>query len=134
MLARATAAGLRRMLLIGVALARDLLGAPCAPPLAAALATDAAARRLAAQAAARLWRRDAPVPSVFVLTAFRWHMRERFSDRLRYAASTLLAARVPHYRAVDLPDSLIGLYPLVRLAHDFVALPLWRAYRKIAAP
>jgi len=129
-LARARQAGLRRVLLIGVALARDVLGVPLDPAWITALAADRTAARLARQAAALLWTAG-PAESVFRLSAFRWHMRERLGDRLRYAARTLLTARVPHYVAMPLPEPLAGLYPLVRLGHDFVALPLWRNWRRL---
>jgi len=127
-LSRAAASGTKRMLLIGIALAVDLLHAPCSPAFLAALAADPASRHLAKQAAALLWqRRDAP--SVFAFSTFRWRMRERLRDRLRYAAGTLLTARVKHLEAVNLPRSLHWLYPFVRLGHDYVALPLWRVAR-----
>ena len=127
-LARAAEAGMRRMLLTGIALAMDLLGAPCHGAFAAALADDPGAWRLAAQAAARLWRCET-ASSVFALSGFRWRMRDGLGDRLRYVAATLLTARVQHLQAVDLPPGLRGLYPLVRVGQDFVALPLWRLMR-----
>lgn len=127
-LARATASGVRRMLLIGIELAVRLLEAPCSRAFASALEADPAAQRAAAFAASRLWdERD--VPSVFAFSSFRWWMRERWRDRVRYAAATVLTARVKHFQAVDLPRSLWGLYPLVRVGHDFLALPLWRLVR-----
>ena len=125
-LARATESGMRRMLLIGLALATDLLHAPCPAPFAAALAHDPKSRQLASLAAEHLWRQR-QASSVYTLSPFRWFMRERLRDRLRYATATLLTARVQHFQAVNLPRPLRGLYPLVRLGHDFIALPLWQA-------
>ena len=130
-LARATAAGARRMLLVGVALARDLLGAPCGGTFADAVADDAGSRRLAETVAARLWQRG-EASSVFVLSQFRWRMRERLRDRVRYAAATLLTARVQHFQAVRLPRRLRLLYPLVRIGHDCIALPVWHLLRRRA--
>ena len=43
-----------------------------------------------------------------------------------YVAATLFTARAQHFRFVDLPEWLRFLYPLVRVGHDYVALPLWR--------
>ena len=130
-LARATAAGARRMLLVGVALAHDLLGAPCCGAFADAMADDAGSRRLAATAAARLWQHG-EASSVFVLSQFRWRMRERLRDRVRYAAATLLTARVQHFQVVRLPRRLRLLYPLVRIGHDCIALPVWHLLRRRA--
>ena len=125
-LARADAAGIRRMLLIGVALASDLLGAPLPAAAARALADDRTARRLAVEVAGRMFARGGEAPSVFHLTGFRLRMRERTRDRVGYLAATLFTARVQHFRFVDLPEWLSFLYPLVRIGHDYVALPLWR--------
>jgi hypothetical protein len=127
-LARATQAGIRRMLLTGIALATSLLGAHCHPDFARALEADRIASFLASFAGERLWRRR-HASSVFTLSAFRWQVRERWRDRARYAAGTLFTARVPHFQTVSLPPSLRSLYPLVRLGRDFVALPLWRLLR-----
>ncbi len=126
-LARATAAGVRRMLLLGIALAADLLAAPCPPPFAEAIAADPACRRMAEHMAARLLEGGGDAPSVFALSGTRLAMRERLSDRLRYVLRTLTTARRQHYQAIDLPDRLDFLYPLVRLGHDYLALPLWHA-------
>jgi hypothetical protein len=127
-LARATAAGIIRMLLIGIALAAGLLKAPCGGAFAAALAGDPQSLRLAAAATARLCQHRL-APSIFDLSAFRWRMRERPRDRLRYAAATLLTARVKHFRMIELPGPLSRLYPLVRVGHDFVGSPVWRLAR-----
>ncbi len=127
-LARATAAGIRRMLLVGIALAVDLLDASCDPAFASALTEDPNSRRLPAWSAARLWEQR-HAPSVFTLPPFRWLVRERPRDRARYAAATLLTPRVQHFEARDLREPLRRLYPSVRVGHDFVALPLWRAIR-----
>jgi hypothetical protein len=134
-LARADATGTRRMLLIGIALARDLLGVSPPELAARALDGDATARRLASSVAADLFASGGETPSVYRLSRFRFHMRERRSDRLRYTIATLLTARAQHFRFVDLPQWLTFLYPVVRLGHDFVALPIWRiAHGRHSAP
>ena len=126
---RADRAGVRRMLLVGLALAANLGGAILPPAAAHAVRDDNVARRLATEAAGRLFARGGNTPSVYRLSAFRLRMRERLSDRARYVAATLLTARVQHFRFVDLPGQISFLYPLVRLGHDYVALPIWRLTR-----
>ncbi|MGC8477712.1 MAG: hypothetical protein ACP5NP_15285, partial [Acetobacteraceae bacterium] len=49
----------------------------------------------------------------------------------RYAARTLVTARVPHFRTVALSEDLAWLYPLVRLGRDAFALPLRQAWRRV---
>jgi hypothetical protein len=126
-LERAGASGLRRMVLLGARLAERLLDATLPEPLPAAIIADPAVDRLAARVRGALFARSAAAPSVFQFTGFRWSMRERWSDRLRYLSRTLLTARVTHFRSLDLPDELAFLYPAIRLGHDFLALPLWKA-------
>ncbi|MBS0643740.1 MAG: nucleotidyltransferase family protein, partial [Proteobacteria bacterium] len=131
-LSHAASVGLRRILLVGVALARDLLEAPCPAVLAKAIDADRRLPTLVAEAIARLHQPDAVQSSVFTLSSIRRRMRERRADRFRYVVRTVLAARVPHYGVIDLPDALLPLYPVVRVMHDFVALPLWRLVRRPA--
>ena len=93
-LARATPLGARRMLLVGLALAHDLLGAEL-EGLARAVSADPSASRLAGQLASRVFLDDARRPGL--VTAARLHlaMRERWRDRGAYA---LLGAITPGER------------------------------------
>lgn len=126
-LARATALGARRMLLTGLALARDLLGATLPHPLARGLAADPAAARLAEQLGEGLLGGDGQ--SVGLVTAARLHlaMRERWRDRAGYA---LLGAITPSERdAPGLahgPRALRALMRPLRLVREH---GLWRRRR-----
>ena len=114
------------MTLLAAELARDLLDARLPDHVQSTIRQDRIVARLVERVRADLFTPTA-VPSVFTLTRFRWHLRERQSDRWRYAARTLFVARIPHFRNIDLPDQLSFLYPAVRLGHDFVMMPIWRA-------
>jgi Uncharacterised nucleotidyltransferase len=129
-LQRASAFGCRRMLLLAVLLARDRVGANIPAPLMDAALADRAVAGLAAEVRRRLPVADGLTRSVFQLTWFRWRMRERLADRLRYAWRTLFTARVPHFRTVALPDTLAMFYPVVRIGHDAVALPIWKTWKR----
>lgn len=72
----------RRMLLLGLRLARDLLGAPLPPEIARAVAADQPAGELAALATAWLFGEDAP--SELEQARFYLRARERWWDRLQY--------------------------------------------------
>ncbi len=129
-LERARRAGVERMLLVALLLARELLGAAAPQPLAGRAAEDPAATRLAARLARRM-RAAAPdaAPSVFRLTRFGWRVRDSLGDRLDHAVRTLLTARAPHFRAVQLPEGLAFLYPAVGLGLDWVVWPARRQLR-----
>lgn len=125
-LARAKQTGCLRMTLLAAELASELLDARLPDHVCAAIARDHVVARLVERVRASLFTAT-EAPSVFTLTRFRWNLRERLGDRLRYASRTLLTAGVPHFRALDLPDRLSFLYPAVRLGHDFVAPWVWKA-------
>ena len=130
-LALCNQAGLRRAARLAVMLAYDLFCAPIPAEILAEAQSDKTATRLAAGVLARLPDEEAEDISVFRLTRFRWLIRERWRDRLGYAMRTLLIARVPHFRAVALPSALMPLYPLVRIGHDFLALPVWQFCKRL---
>jgi hypothetical protein len=131
-LERAREAGCLRMTLLAAELARDLLAARLPDYVERTIREDRLVARLVESVRAGLFTPTA-APSVFTLTRFRWHLRERPLDRWRYAVRTLLVARIPHFRNIDLPDRLSFLYPAVRLGHDFVMMPIWRAMARKAA-
>lgn len=127
-LARATALGVRRMLLVGLALARDLLGVELPAVLAQALSTDAAARGLARRFETRLFRDHIGQPGLAAAAGLHLAMRERWRDRAAYA---LLAAITPSER--DAPGLAHGprfVRALVRPARLVRDHGLWRRSRR----
>jgi hypothetical protein len=132
LLHRAGQAGVRRIVLLGTNLARILLGAHVPEPVLRAIGADRALLRLSTEVTTRIFATPVVERSVFALSSFRWHARERMRDRLHYAVATTTTARIQHFQAVDLPDPLGFLYPVVKVAHDYVALPLWLATRTCA--
>jgi hypothetical protein len=125
---RARAQGCLRMLLVGLALAERVLGAArAAPPLAA----DRRARRLAEQVEAQLFQEPMREPQHARITRFRLATRERLRDRLRYAVRTIATPRVEHVAMAHLPARLYWLGVPVKLVHDYGALPVWQAVRRL---
>jgi hypothetical protein len=126
LLGRARALGSARMLLLGLALARDLAGSRLAPEAERALAEDPTALEMAAEVGARLFREDYAAPSVFRLSRFRTRMRERRADRVAYVLRTVFTPTIEHVTLVALPRPLRFLYYPLKLAADYVALPVRR--------
>jgi hypothetical protein len=123
--------GCRRMVLLGLALARDLLGSALPAAVTTALDRDPAAERLATRLAQLLFiPRD--VPSIYAITRLRLAMRERWGDQLRYVWRTVTTPRVQHFRAVALPDRWFPAYRAVKLLHDYLLLPLWLLVKPLA--
>jgi putative nucleotidyltransferase-like protein len=116
--------GGERMLLLGLALARDLLGAPLPPVALARLRAEPIVATLASRCREAV---RAPTPkaaSLIEASAFHLRARERFRDRLRYVSGLALATTPGDWRVASLPGWLFFLYyPLriVRLAVKYGA-------------
>ena len=108
--ANAEAWGIRRPVLLGLSLARDLLGAPLPPEVHARLAGDCALPRLAAMVRRRLFTEPRDPPPELPLFLLR--LRESPGDRLRFAAR-LAFAPTPQ-DAARVPAPLAFLAPLLR--------------------
>lgn len=132
-LQHAAEAGLRRILLLAVTLAEQVLGAPVPGRIQRLAQADPTSQALARDVATRLSAVRPHQNSVFKLSRFQWRARERRSDRWRYAAASLTTARLQHLRMVDLPAPLGFTYPAVKIAHDYIALPLWLAGKSVAS-
>ncbi|SMF96656.1 Uncharacterised nucleotidyltransferase [Methylomagnum ishizawai] len=130
-LERATACGCRRMLLLAVLLAQRLVGAEVPIHLVEQALADPAIPGLAAHVERNLPLSQGETRDVFRLTRFRWRVRERVADRIRYGLRTLLTPRVPHFRMLALPDRLAFLYPVARIVIDVIILPIWRIWKRI---
>lgn len=86
---RATRGGVRRMLLLGLRLAHELLDAPLISGLREAVAADKASARLAASVCDDIYGRGGAVSGVGGYFGFQWAARERASDKLRYCRYAL---------------------------------------------
>lgn len=121
--------GIERLLLLGLGLAHDLLGAPLDETARHRLALDPTARSLIADVRSGLTSGPPVEISVFQPTGFRWRMRERWRDRIAYWVRTVATPREQHVRLAPwLPLPPAGFVP-VKLMHDYIALPLWRLAR-----
>jgi hypothetical protein len=113
-LAEAKRLGHRRSLLVGAALAEDLLGAVLPAAFREGLRNDPAARRLAEQVAARL-RSAAPRQNLaFRQSVFALRTRERFRDRWRFLRRLLFVPGAYEFTRWPWPRALQPLYSLVR--------------------
>ena len=113
--------GSRRMLFLGLLLARELLSAPVPEQIVRAAQEDSKVITLVRQV--RLWlfqeesepgilARGQPEESAF--HPFRIRMRERLWDKIRYCLRTALVPTPEDWRAVSLPEALFPVYYLIR--------------------
>lgn len=125
MLARAREAGVLRMVLLGLALARDVAQATLPPNVSARVDGDPVCLNLSKETRERLFDPDAEALSIFRLSIYHWRIHERFGDRLAYVWRTATTPRPIHYQMVDLPMPLSWGYRIVKVVHDYLLLPLW---------
>lgn len=143
LLDRASAYGTRRMVVLGLALAREVFVTPLPAMIVAAIDGDDAIRRLVDASSAHLFAGNAGVGSVHHVSRYHLRARERYADRVRYVFRTVTTPQFAHYRMVKLPDPLVAAYVPVKLVHDYLLQPLARsavrlglrrARRSLAAP
>jgi hypothetical protein len=104
--------GARRMVPLGLALARELLGAPVPDDAARLLPETARVRALAAEVRARLF--DDAWDGTSGLIGFQLRTRERLHHRAAYLYHLLTAPHVADVAALPLPAPLRPLYRVAR--------------------
>lgn len=131
-LTRASEWGCRRMLLLGVSLAKELLGASPPPILLEEVAADRVVPDLLRSAIRGIIDLERGTPDIWKINAFRRRMRERPLDQLRYVLRTVFTPKPHHLHMISLPRHLSFGYYAVRCVHDYVGLPVWRMGKLIA--
>lgn len=106
--------GAERMLLLGLYLARALFEVPLPDTLAKRIEESSKLHRIAQQVYSRMFEHPEYRPTLFELTVFRLHCRERFRDRLNYCLRRMLTPTYQDVEFLELPHSLEFLYPLLR--------------------
>jgi hypothetical protein len=104
----------RRLLLLGVALAGELLRAPMPDLLGAQIRADPVIPWLCARVRHWLFCEANELPGRSGQLLFHVRARERRRDGVRYCLSQVLVPRISDWEALPLPSSLAFLYPALR--------------------
>jgi hypothetical protein len=127
----------RRKLLLAISLAHKLLTVPVPWPLMPAMGSDPIIAMLAADVIRRLQSVTERGTSIFRFSRWRMLSFEHPIDRVRYCWRTVSVPRLEHLAIVNLPMLPLSAYVPIRLAHDYVAIPLrdWgrRSGRKLSS-
>ncbi len=129
-LARAEREHCLRMLLTALGLAQRVLGTALPDEASRRLRSDAETRACVDWALRRL--QSGTVAREDGLSLFRYRMHDRLADRLSYALRTITTPTIKHYLMIDLPTWLSAGYYPVKQVHDYLMLPAWLAYKRIA--
>ena len=133
LLQRAKEARLRRQALLGLSLARELLGAPVPPEVMEEADTDPSVAAVRRWVAHNLWTGNGETLGFLKQTSFYLQTQDSFKDKVRHVWCRLAIPTSEDWRWVSLPDSLYGLYFVIRplrLAFQGVIMPAWRCLRK----
>jgi hypothetical protein len=115
---RAAALGSRRMLFLGLYLARDLLDADLPEDILGQVRADPPVRALAETIRERLFLEGKEPPRIFAEAQFfpiHLRMRERLRDKIRYCARALATTGVDDWRFITLRESFFPLYYAIRI-------------------
>lgn len=118
--------GCERLFLLSLEVARRCAGAALPAAVVAAIERDPSIRKLSQEVSDGLFQPGRSEPRNDRVEAFRFHLRERWSDRLRYAAMTWLTPRRRHLEAVALPRGLSWAYYPLKIGIDFAFAPAAR--------
>jgi hypothetical protein len=114
---QAEAVGSKRMLFIGLLLARDLLGANLTEQVWKCAQADPVASSLAAQFRDRLFREPDRSPNFFRNRNFQpvhLRMKDRWQEQVRYCLRLVTTPTLAEWKFVALPDRLYFLYAAIR--------------------
>ena len=128
---RAGASGCARLLLLSLAVVRECAGVHLPPAVDHAIDHDPAIRVLLDEILDGMFQTDRSEPQNDRISSFRWRMRERWPDRLRYAGRTWLTPRRNHLEMVAFPRAAQWVYFPLKWGIDFAIKPAWAVVKPI---
>ncbi len=114
---RAVALGSERMLLLGLHLAHELLGADIPENASRRIKTDPVVGELAAEVYEGLFQKHEESRGVLegsLFHSFHYRMHERRRDRFNYTLHTMIDPNVADWARYPLPECLFPLYYVIR--------------------
>jgi hypothetical protein len=114
LLENANRLGMRRILLVGLVLAADMLDATMPIEIQQIAAGDAVVKRLAHEIQEQLFKKERSRPGLFGGALLSLNMRERKRDKVRSCFRLVTTPRRYDWLAVSLPDPLFFLYYVLR--------------------
>jgi hypothetical protein len=106
--------GSRRMLSLGLFLARGLLGTSLPEKVERQVEADSSVKRLATEVSRRLFDRSNLSPSVWESVAFHCRAREHLSDRAKYGYRLLMTTTPSDRELLEASSSLSPLFSCIR--------------------
>ena len=123
--------GCRRMVLVALSVAQRILNASLPVDIENMLKNEKFVDYLAKTVEENIENTDPDLSSIYDLSLFIFLIRERNKDKISYLLRTIFTPREHHYELINLPDFMFFCYPVVKIIHDYLLLPVWNL-RKIA--
>jgi hypothetical protein len=112
-------------------IAKECAAASLPAPVAKAIDADRVALALGRDVIEGLFRTTPPDPPTVRFRAFRIRVRERWTDRFRYLALTMVTPNRYYVQSVRLPSQLWWGYYAVTVGTDLAVLPLWKLAKSL---
>lgn len=129
-IARASRCGIRRMVLLGPALAASLLGSELPPEVGDAVRAESRLTEIVSAIGRRLLDSRPARRDGFPFRPLHLRMRERFRDRARYVWRLAVTPTEGDWEAVSLPPPLDPLYHVIRPVRLAARYGAWALGRK----
>jgi Uncharacterised nucleotidyltransferase len=132
LLRRARDLGIRRIVLLGLSLAGEVLSAPVPKEIVEEAKQDLAVSTLMQQILAKLFLSNSYEPGFWAEIRFHLKARDHLKERVRYVSFRLAIPTLEDWQFVKLPDRYFNLYYLLRplrLMLQGVILPLQRWFK-----
>lgn len=124
--------GCLRMLLLGLQMIRSLFDFSPPDVTLQLIAQDGKVQEVAVERLKRLEESDFAEVNPYRVDRYTLAIRERWSDKLRLILRSLFTPRAKHYAMISLPSSMSWLYVPIKIAMDYMLLPIWRLVRKLS--
>lgn len=125
--------GILRSVYLSLNLAKRLFNAPIPNSVYKKMKTDHTIDRLAASVIDNIENLEDKKLSIFNFSYFVLLSREKITDKITYLCRSIFTPRDIHYSLVNLPDQFFFLYYLIKLAHDYLLLPVWLIMKRIVS-
>ena len=123
--------GCLRMVYVAISLTQRIFNAPIPENIQQKIANERFVGYLVDVVEESLEDITPDLSSIYDISLFILSIRESNYDKIKYLTRTIFTPRDFHYELVDLPEALFFCYPLIKVIHDYLLLPLWKAQKFI---
>lgn len=118
--------GCRRMVFVALSLSQRILNATVPDDIETIINNENFVDYLSNCVEKNIQNTEHDLSSIYNISRFIFLIRERNRDKISYLFRTIFTPRDYHYDLINLPDFMFFCYPVVKIIHDYILLPLWK--------